>query len=715
MSLGIRGCNPIWLLADLTGHLFDDTFYMYVLQNTIPYVPAIVYHDPDVSVAWTSPIQFLANGTLPPDIYFESGVVYRLEFRQNNGIDAPSQSDPLIYLVENYVAGEGGATPVDTVAFTSDNQITNPQFALVNISSPLTITTTNPASIAIGPDWFLDMAGTGTVTITQVPLNNATPNPTNAPYALEINMSGWTPGSVFLRQRFYQNGMLWANKIVANAVTAKINGAPQAISAQLVDSNASLLAQVLPLNTIVGPAFAEYTGHGQLPATSNPNLPPAAYIDYKLALPSNVDILVTSIQLVVEDVPVEPSFQQDSINRQIDYTFHTYKPQLDFKPIPSLLVGWDFPLNPKQFFNTTQTITSGTPAYTWDQTIMDCSSSTVTVTSLSSTGAMIVTTNAAAQSFYLLQYLSGADAIKTTLDNLSVNINAYNLVNTGTTAQVYLFYSTVNGTIPALSGGTIGTVNGAGVFTLTTSPGTWIATPQNIGNTNTALPAFNALLPLSLSGWSGGFNFGKSSTNNNFAIVVVFTSPTSGTQVVINSISCCLGDIPTIPAPQTADEVLRECQYYYEKSYAPSVMAGTASTIKDILTAAQSCTGDNATFGGTTCQMFQQAFGFNYKQTKRAIPVTHLYSFAGTIDNVTANLVFYTSVDGAPHIASADAVFSSFWTNNTPGTQSVSIFPSTAGINNTPLTSNKGTGSILAAAGWLTYHYVADCRLGIVA
>ena len=320
MALGIRGANPIWSEVDLQGKLFDDTFYLFVLENTIPYAPATVYHDPDLNVPWTQPIRFLANGTLPIDIYFESDVVYRLEFRQG-----PTQQDPLIYEVNNYVAGEGGSTPVDTIAFSSSNQVTNPQFALISLQNPVTITGTDPAPIEVAPGWFLILAGTGSVTITQVPLNNSNINPSNAPYALRLTMSGWTAGSAILRQRFFQNGMLWANKIVSTAVTAFINGAPQSITANLVDSNGSLLGTVLPLTT-VNEAWNEYTGYAQLPATTNPNTPPAAYIDYQLFLPSNIDIYVTSFQLVVQDLPVEPSFEQDSINRQIDHTYNNAYP-----------------------------------------------------------------------------------------------------------------------------------------------------------------------------------------------------------------------------------------------------------------------------------------------------------------------------------------------------------------------------------------------------
>lgn len=331
-SLGIRGSNPIWAEFNLAGRIFDDTYYLWVLSNVIPYIPLTVYQDPDLETPWTNPIQFLGNGTLPNNVYFESGVVYRLEFRQHIGLGEPSQSDPLIYLVENYVAGDGGSTPVDTVAFASSNQITNPQFALIDFGTTAaptyTFTGTDPDPIQIGPGWFLELSGTGTATITQVPFNDLELNTSNAPYALRLQLSGWTSGSAFLRQRFVQNGMLWANKYVSSTLTAEIGSDSVSIgpiNANLFDSNGSLLANVLNvvrLNT----SLNEYTGVGLLPESTNTDLPPAAYIDYELSIPSNIDIYVTSIQLIVEDMPVEQSFIQDSINRQIDQTYNTAYP-----------------------------------------------------------------------------------------------------------------------------------------------------------------------------------------------------------------------------------------------------------------------------------------------------------------------------------------------------------------------------------------------------
>lgn len=320
MSLGVRGSNPIWMEVDLQGNLFDDTFYLFVLENEIPYIPAKVYHDPNLNIVWNNPIRFFANGTLPNNIYFESNKVYRLEFRQGD-----TQNDPLIYEVNNYVAGQGGDSPITTGAFATSNQITNPQFALTSFTSPLVLTgITDPDPIPIGPGWSLELAGTGNVTITKVALNDDNANPSNAPYALQLTLSGWDDEGVFLTQRFEQNGMLWANKVVSTSITARIEGAPQSISARLVDSNGTP-TQVLERTTI-NEDWNEFTDYGEVGEPTNPDLPPAAYLDYRLALPRNVDIYVTSIQLIVQDLPLEPKFEQDSINRQIDHTYNTAYP-----------------------------------------------------------------------------------------------------------------------------------------------------------------------------------------------------------------------------------------------------------------------------------------------------------------------------------------------------------------------------------------------------
>ena len=319
----IRGSNPIWFEVDLTAHAFDDTFYLFVLENTIPYIPATVWQDPDGNVAWTNPIRFLANGTLPNNIYYDADTVYRLEFRQG-----PTQSDPLIYLVENYVPGVSNDIPVDTTSFSTDNQISNPQFALINFTSPLVLPSISSQVVNLAPGWFLHLTGTGSVTLTQVPLNSAVVNPTNAGYALQIQLSGsWT--NAYLSQRFTNNGVLWANTFVSSSIMALADLtsiSPQDISATLVDSQGNTIAPSLLMTTALSTNFDVYQGVDQLGASADTDLPPTAYIEYQLKLPNTCNLTISSIQLISGDVQIEYPYQQTTYERQIDQTYHNAFP-----------------------------------------------------------------------------------------------------------------------------------------------------------------------------------------------------------------------------------------------------------------------------------------------------------------------------------------------------------------------------------------------------
>lgn len=697
MALGVRGSNPIWFMVDLAGHAFDDNFYMWVLENTLPYIPATVYHDPDLNVAWTNPVQFLANGTLPNDIFFDPDKVYRLEFRENNGLQPPSQSDPLIYEVNNYVPGVSGESPIDTIALASSNQITNPQFSLVNFIGTYTLSGTDPDPIEIGPGWFLELTGTGTVTINQVALNDNNKNPSNAPYALQITLTGWGLDGVYLRQRFEQNGMLWANKFVSSTLTAKLNGVNQPIKAVLVDSNDTILGQVLTV-PVVNQDWNEFTGHDELTATTNPDTPPAAYIDYRLVFPQNVDIYVTSIQLVVQENELEPDFEQDSINRQVDHTFNYYKNQIEFKPIPSILTAWDFTVNPFQF-GVSGNVTT-TPSYICDQTIMACNTGTVAFARVAESDSLILTTSAPNQSVLLLQYLNGGQALECLLANLSAYVNAYQLNHAGVTCKVYLYFTNSSGSIPALPT-IIGSLANDGTFTLTPL-NNWVPIPLLNGYSNSfglegiaifsdkALPGFNGL---SLSG---------STTSPNFAMVVTFAAPTSGTSIVINNIALQQGYIATRSAPKSADEVLRQCQYYYELS-AP---LGTTSFVNAVNFPMNTTLGAGVSPSVHVCAT---PFCLPYKTTKRVAPNLSVSNpSTGVVGDCAVQLNYFPGAFSNPISAITLASFFS----TTTGTKSLYALPNSATYmaNGT----NGGVSSPLYCSSGLFFHYELDSRLGVV-
>ena len=315
----VRGSNPVWLFDDLTGHLLDDQFYMFVLSNEIPYGPLPIYQDPFGNVEWTNPLQFYANGTLPNNVYFDPDTVYRIEIRQGD-----SQSDALIYLVENYVPGSSGNTPINESSFSTDNQVSNPQFALLNLVSPFVLNSISTQVIKVAPDWFLHLTGSGNVTLTQVLLNSAVIDPTNASYALQIQLSGsWT--NAYLSQRFNRNGVLWSNTFVSSSITALSGNAPQNISAILVDSQGNTLTTVLN-STPLTEVFNEYQGVGQIGSSVDTDFPPTAYIEYQLSLPNNCNVTLTSVQLISGDVNIAYPYEQKTIERQIDQTYHDAYP-----------------------------------------------------------------------------------------------------------------------------------------------------------------------------------------------------------------------------------------------------------------------------------------------------------------------------------------------------------------------------------------------------
>ncbi len=701
---GVRGSNPIWFMVDLAAKAFTDNFYMWVLENTLPYIPAPVYHDPELNVAWTNPIQFLANGTLPNDIFFEEGKVYRLEFRENDGLVSPTQNDPLIYEVNNYMPGSEGEGPIEDVGISSDNQITNPQFSLTNFTSPYSLSATNPDPFEIAPGWFLELSGSGSITIEKTPLNAASINPTNAPYALHFVMSGWSVDGVRLRQRLNQNGMLWANKYVSTSITAKVNGINQSIKAILQDSEGTPIAPGLLTATTVNTDWNEFKGHALLAESTNDDIPPDAYIDYVLYLPNSGDIYVSSIQLVVQVDEFEPVFIQDSVDRQIDHTFHYYSPQLKYKPIPSMLTGWDFPLNPFQLGDS-GTINT-TPSYVCDQTIAATSAGSMGWGRISASGSPSFTTGTNAQAFYIQQYLSGPQALEIILSKLSVYLSAYQENHAGTVCRTYLYYNSGGGTIPVLATG-LGTVNGNGEFTLTAA--NWSLIPYLNGfSNNFTLDGQAVSNEKVFSGINGSAYFGAVSAAN-FAIVVTFACPSSGTLVVLDSVGMMAGEIATRPAPQTLDQVLQECQYYYERSR--DVRLSQASLVDSIV-----CKMPVYVAGSSVAVsnyfLYAGSFNFQYKNKKRAVPgVTTIGTVTGTSGQVTRGL-YYPGVANAIQLRTQDIPLSPTW-SSIAGLSEFNAFPTLTTYIDT-VAGGLGSTANTFFDGFNAFQYILDSRFGIV-
>lgn len=698
----IRGSNPVWSFVDLTGKQFDDTFWMYVLENEIPYIPATVWHDPEGNVPWDNPIQFLANGTLPIDIYWDPDVIYRLEFRHNIS-GTPTQNDPLIYLVENYTPGEGGTPPVDVVSLDTDNQVTNPQFSLVNFVSPLTLTNANTQTIEFAPGWFLDLTGSSAnVTLRKVPLNNSpsTINPTNAPYAIQIDLGDWD--SATLRQRFDQNGMLWANKVVSSSITARIDGATKAIRAVIRDSN-GISTEVLESTALSG-TFEEYTGLGRLPATSNPDVPPAAYIEYRLDLPPNGNYFLTSIQLVAQNDEIEIGFEQDTIERQIDHTFHYYKEPLEYKPIPSYLVGWDFILNPAQLGDTfiPQAIGANKSYYTWDNTIVFQSADSGITVAREATAGLFEMVAATDTQMAVVQYVVGTECqnLLTELIVGGVSVNTEMASTVAQTLTISLWW-TADSTLPNVASGT----NNSLVATLDPNgkPATLHGNWTEITRTNLGNATFESTNVTSLAnfGFAGFFDNTAYLTGKFLAIVVGTDIVSMNNAVEFRSISIVPGQVPTIPAPKTQDEVLRECQRTFETTFIAGATVPSAVTTGQLIAPMTATT-------TTPSNIYANTFGGEFQVPKWSTPNVVFYSGTST----TASRVQSFGI-GSGSVGTAENDIATVF--NTPIIDTKTYRLTSLGNASSAMVTGvaNATPTRLPAA-WIQYHYTADARPGIV-
>jgi hypothetical protein len=254
--------------------------------------------------------------------------------------------------------------------------------------------------------------------------------------------------------------------------------------------------------------------------------------------------------------------------------------QLPLQSASSFLTGWDFPLNSSQFGSSgtvypMSTVTQS-QSYIMDQTIAEAATTNVSWASDPITGGLSFTTSATSDAFYILQYLSGDEVKKMIGITMSVNVFGYVFgAALPVTMQIYLFRAPSTSTIPTLPA-TIGSVASNGTFSLTATG--WDSIPRGgLPVPNVTLSQVLTNTDINNSSNNYGFN-GYQITNsididntNLFAMVVTF-SYSGSTVITVNSVSLVPGDVPSLPAIQSPDEVLRQCQYYYQKSFFPSVV-----------------------------------------------------------------------------------------------------------------------------------------------
>ncbi len=568
------------------------------------------------------------------------------------------------------------------------NQITNPQFAEVLFipSAPLVINVTGAGAFrySIAPGWILNVTATGatTVTLTRTSITGVTAYPFNPPYTLTIT-PGLNIAALSLSQRFENNPSIWSPQHAASLngwLSASILLAPLSSVTMLYAPSVGAQQVLLAANNVAG-IYAESNATVQLTAPTNTDNSNVGYVDIILRLPVANPVTFSNVQIAsVESNIANVAYEQTSVARQIDQMFHYYNPLLQYKPIPSWLIGWDFPFNPTQFLGPTLAASAAganTSRYVWDGTIIFQTANNGPAISRAAGGALRITATNASQ-FALVQYTTQTMARKILNDVMSVNISALTSVVAGLIGTISLWYTT-DAALPSCA------ANNSIVLTLdangkpVTFNGNWLEVPRsNLGNAQFAI-ATSANTNFNDYGFNGWDLNGIAGVNTAtfFAIVVGFAQLPIAQTIDFNSISLCSGNIPTRPGAKPDLQQLADCGYFYQKSFTYNTIPATgvgAATGEENYTA-----------------VTNGAIGFGNRSPSIDYPFPMLPP--------GATPVIYNPVNNNAQI----------YDTNLGADCSTTVISSASekGFNIT-CTGNAGT----VLGNWLGFHWTADQRLG---
>jgi hypothetical protein len=613
-----------------------------------------------------------------------------------------------------------------------ENQLSNSQFVdilfsnLANGSHTYNIPNAGTFEYNIAPDWVLVVVASAATSVT-VERNAITGNAslvTNPPFSLTI-----TPGAninangLYLRQRLPDNPGIWSQSS-SDDTTGYVSASlvlSSGSTAQVVYFPSNGTATQILAATNGGVSSARFEKTIQLPVSDNLESPYDGYVDINISISNNSQTTLTSIQFVglpfkQDSVP----YIQETVSRQLDNLYHYYQPQIFYKPIPSYLVGWDFPLNPA---NVTGYVSqpldnlAGESQYVWDQTIVwtETAGSNITYDRTNS-GALKLTAGASDSQVAVIQYLSKYKVAKILSGHSSVNISASTSKVGGLSGTVSLYYSK-GAALPSLISPTNqsivaslnadGSVNGLNQ----TTGDVWVPHIRSLVNdvpgsfdiTSTTAGSYS---DFGISGWGAAAGADVEAANF-FAIVVGFESIPANGSVTLNSISLVPGDIPTIPAPQTQDEVLRECQAYFWRTYAPDVPRGTANEPGFITYIMQNTSGTIS--GSNTANVYTfSGFAIEFPSSMRIDPNLTFYNLNnGTISEISSYVNILST-----------ATVSTFLLN-----ESINKWSTSSGIGyiNNKYAVLDPSGIMSDVLGefisrkqvMMVFHLVADARLGI--
>lgn len=345
-------------------------------------------------------------------------------------------------------------------AFPVQNQLANPQFSRVFLNGPDGTETTYTVNAAttrfnLAPDWDIEVysAAAGSVTVKRTAIAGSSSVITSPPYVLDVNVASGT--TVKLIQRLKVNSGAWASTsdqsiYLASTLVGQNEGSGTAsVNMYYKESTGGVPLQILSAGLETGSyqfksGISTIAGStSPVPTSTNTDTGTDGYVEIYVEIPGNTHVSISSLQVV----PTLNSkggdliqYDTKSSNREQALMGDYFIPNLEAKQAASLLTGWDFPLNPAQF-GEAQTL-GATSAYIWDQTIGERTAGAVTVSRNATSGGINFSNAVAGEAFYIMQYLTGAQAKKILSNKLSVNAVAYKgTVGSDVTMRVYMYRS----------------------------------------------------------------------------------------------------------------------------------------------------------------------------------------------------------------------------------------------------------------------------------
>lgn len=716
-ATGVRAANPIWYFPDLTGLPLNDQYYAFFLTNVFPYTFQPVFQTQVVDISqgtpipWNNPLEFFPNGTLPDNLYFNPAQVYRIEIRQG-----PTQADPLIYEINDFVPGGGGSTPsAGVVSGFGENQATMSQFSEVLFSGTLHITTANTYHVA--PGWDLVLTGVGTADVTQVPIAGNQDFVNNPTFALGLNLNGWTTAN--LVQRFNHNGAIWSSTLLSG-IPFQDGYISMSITAQALGSSYTPITFIYrpstgsPINigstpgNIATGSYQVYDQTQLMPVSANSDLSDVAYVDMVIQLKGTGNILISNVQIVGQEVPtgttpapVSPPYQQESNERQLDHTFHYYKDSIILQPKDTIVTGWNFPLNPFQFITQAVTTNVAQTKYIADQTILHQEAASQIATGIATNpdrfGLKIqAVSGATTTKFAIFQYIDTTTTYPYWSYKLSalVKLRFNSSHSTNVRFKMLLMYRL---TIPTTVGAAEPITGWAG-DDLALAAGWTAIKPLN----DPIYTASNSSSGADVSYAFNSFQLPTASSDTMYLAAVFYTvdqmnsTAASEDYFVIDKISLVNNDFAIDTQPQTFDDVMRQCQFYYEKSYDYLVLPGTASALGALTRLMTS------TLATATGQIYAAPFEIEFNTVKRVAPTTLLYNGSnGVVNTIHAESYRNGALNNA-----ADVVIG-FWTPDFIGTKSISY--ATLAVGAPIVTATSGADNL---SGIIRFQYSLNALLG---